>query len=311
MFYLLNFENHKFISCDDALIVEDKIRELISGGCNKDSLEVVSGFDENARYSVDEFRSYLDELYVPNVYVDESKITDSARVSVTWDSYGIAVDFNYSYDEFEGYGESVLCFCEIYDDGCPDQKAWDEAQRIGRFLKEKYNLPLDISKDEWISNVLKFECNCKSEDEFAELMKGIHEGESGYNFEIAARLWYKPDGIEDAIMVELQVTTKDCRELVENDDEPDWLTAYKVKNECDYNCSGEIGMSESLEDVKFSDLKDTMLDFAKRVGNELIMAENKSLASKQSLTEQIKSADDNRVNTSRSSSGMKAIEAER
>lgn len=80
--------------------------------------------------------------------IDKSKITDSARISVVWDSYGIAVDFNYSYDESLGYGESVLCFAEIYDNGMPDETAWKEAQDIGRTLKNKYNLPLDIAKDE-------------------------------------------------------------------------------------------------------------------------------------------------------------------
>ena len=80
--------------------------------------------------------------------VDDSKITDSARVSVTWDSYGIAVDLNYSYDEVQGYGESVLCFCEIYEDGNPDQFAWEEAQSVGQLLRQKYNLPMDTVKDD-------------------------------------------------------------------------------------------------------------------------------------------------------------------
>jgi len=80
--------------------------------------------------------------------VEEYKITDSARISVTWDSFGIAVDLNYSYDEREGYGESVLCYCEPYADGMPDQAAWAEAISVGQLLKEKYDLPVIIEKDE-------------------------------------------------------------------------------------------------------------------------------------------------------------------
>ena len=89
-------------------------------------------------------RAHLDVV----ANIDKSKITDSARISVVWDSYGIAVDFNYSYDESLGYGESVLCFAEIYDDGMPDEIAWKKAKDIGLALKNKYNLPLDIAKDE-------------------------------------------------------------------------------------------------------------------------------------------------------------------
>lgn len=89
-----------------------------------------------------------DDLLNVDEWIDESKITDTARISVVWDSYGIAVDFNYSYDVDLGYGESVLCFAEIYDDGMPDERVWKEAQDLGLALKNKYNLPLDVVKDE-------------------------------------------------------------------------------------------------------------------------------------------------------------------
>lgn len=80
--------------------------------------------------------------------IDLSKITDSARVSVTWDSYGIAVNLNYSFDEELGYGESVLCYAEPYLEGSPDETAWEEALEVGQLLKDNYNLPLDISNDD-------------------------------------------------------------------------------------------------------------------------------------------------------------------
>lgn len=93
------------------------------------------------------FEAIQDELtYCPRI--DETKISDTARVSVSWDSFGITVDLNYSHDVQNGYGESVLCFCETYDNGRPDEEVWDEAWRIGEFLKDRYGIPLDLKKDE-------------------------------------------------------------------------------------------------------------------------------------------------------------------
>ncbi|MBR6701092.1 MAG: hypothetical protein IKL72_05120, partial [Firmicutes bacterium] len=46
------------------------------------------------------------------------------------------------------YGDSVLCFCETYSDGTPDETTWKYAQNIAHFLKNKYSLPLDIVKDD-------------------------------------------------------------------------------------------------------------------------------------------------------------------
>lgn len=100
------------------------------------------------------FEAIQDELaYCPNI--DPSKITDSARVSVIWDSFGIAVDLNYSYSEAEGWGESVLCFCEPYDDGTPNEDVWDEAQQVGGFLRDRYGLPLDVEKSASLTNAYR------------------------------------------------------------------------------------------------------------------------------------------------------------
>ena len=112
---------------------------------------------------------------------------------------------------------------------------------------------------------MKFECNCTNEIEFNNMVSKIHNEKQKTNFEVGARLWYTPDGFSESIMVEYQVTTKDCKELVENDDEPDWLTAYEVDNENDYDCSYEI-FTETIEtNIKFSGLEESMLDFAKSV----------------------------------------------
>lgn len=80
--------------------------------------------------------------------VDKDKIMDSARVSVVWDVDGIWVDFNYSYSAEEGYRDSTLVFCEIYEDGKPNRDVWEKAVRIGEELKDMYNVPLDVARDD-------------------------------------------------------------------------------------------------------------------------------------------------------------------
>lgn len=128
---------------------------------------------------------------------------------------------------------------------------------------------------------MKFDCNCKNEMEFADMVNEVHDAKWGTNFEVCARLWYKPNGFDKTIMVEYQVTTRECRELVENDDEPDWLTAYEVDDENDDDCSDEI-FTETIEtNIKLHGLKDAMFDFAKGVferfyKEEKIMNDNTS-----------------------------------
>lgn len=112
---------------------------------------------------------------------------------------------------------------------------------------------------------MRFECNCKNEFEFQNMLDEVHNEKWGTNFEIGARLWYTPNGFNKTIMVEYQITTKDCKELVENDDEPDWLTGYEVDDENDDDCSDEI-FTETIEtNIKLKELEDSMLDFAKYI----------------------------------------------
>lgn len=89
------------------------------------------------------------QVIVKNYYnIDESKITDTACVSCIWDVDGIWVNFNYAYDELRGDMDSVLCFCELYTDGEPDEDIWKDAQRIANLLKKQYRVELHIRKDE-------------------------------------------------------------------------------------------------------------------------------------------------------------------
>ena len=57
MFYVLNFNNHRFASCDNAVSAENNIRELLSSGVSADALEIINGFEDEERLSVEEFRT--------------------------------------------------------------------------------------------------------------------------------------------------------------------------------------------------------------------------------------------------------------
>ena len=83
MFYLLNFENHQFITCNNASVAEAKIRGLLAAGCSKDSLEVINGFGDESRMLVDAFRSLCEEQgLVDNSVVDFLLEKEGARKKV-------------------------------------------------------------------------------------------------------------------------------------------------------------------------------------------------------------------------------------
>lgn len=127
---------------------------------------------------------------------------------------------------------------------------------------------------------IRFECNCKTDIEFARMIYEIHKAETGVNFEIGARLWYTPEGLGKTIMVEYDMTTQDCRDLVENQDEPDWLTAYEVDDEQDCDCSNEIFTETTDNYISISALKEAMTDFAKEVYQRFYSKENDNVSTK-------------------------------
>jgi len=71
MFYILNFDNHKFISCDNASIAEANLRYLLSTGTAANSLEIVNGYSDGSRLDVHAFRNLCREQNL----VDESIVT--------------------------------------------------------------------------------------------------------------------------------------------------------------------------------------------------------------------------------------------
>lgn len=112
---------------------------------------------------------------------------------------------------------------------------------------------------------MKFDCNCKNDMEFVQMVNDVHDEKCGVNFEVGARLWYTPEGFDKSIMVEYQITTRECKEMLENDDEPDWLTAYEVDDENDDDCSEEIFIEAIESNFKLRGIKESMEDFAKSV----------------------------------------------
>lgn len=110
---------------------------------------------------------------------------------------------------------------------------------------------------------MKFECNCKTEETFRQMVDETHKS-YGFDFEVGARLWYTPNGWNTSIMIEFQISTQSRRDALDSEDEPDWFTAYEVGDENDTDVSMEI-FTEAVEDFKLAALKDEMLDFAKRV----------------------------------------------
>lgn len=112
---------------------------------------------------------------------------------------------------------------------------------------------------------MRFECNCKKDIDLVEMLDALHNAKTGFNFEIGARLWYTAEGSGKTIMVEHQIATQDCRDITENPDEPDWLTAYEVDDVNDCDCSVELFTETCDNYISLSGLQNAMQEFAQRV----------------------------------------------
>ena len=78
MFYLLNFENHEFISCNSVDVVEKRINSLLNSGVPIDSIEIINGFLEDARLDFNQFQKFC-EIYNMGVTRDGVE-EDSAKM---------------------------------------------------------------------------------------------------------------------------------------------------------------------------------------------------------------------------------------
>ena len=61
MFYVLNFDDHRFATCDNAPQAAEHISRMLAEGCSKDSIEIVNGFIDDVRLNVDQFRDLCEE----------------------------------------------------------------------------------------------------------------------------------------------------------------------------------------------------------------------------------------------------------
>ena len=55
MFYILNFANHQFVSCNTIAQVVVTVSGILGTGIEKDDIEIINGFADDSRLSVDEF----------------------------------------------------------------------------------------------------------------------------------------------------------------------------------------------------------------------------------------------------------------
>lgn len=59
MFYVLNFADHRFVSCTTANEVEMEVRRLLDDPfINERQIEIINGFDTSVRYDLNKFREY-------------------------------------------------------------------------------------------------------------------------------------------------------------------------------------------------------------------------------------------------------------
>lgn len=113
----------------------------------------------------------------------------------------------------------------------------------------------------------RFEWNyemIKDADSFNQFIEDMKKGETGVNYEQAARLFYQHDNGE-CVMIELQVPTKDMIDLTEEMENP-WLDGYEVKHMEDYDASKEIytGIGNGTV-ITFDNAEDLMLSLAKEL----------------------------------------------
>lgn len=73
--------------------------------------------------------------------IDRSKITDTSFVNVEAEEIGLCVDFVYSYDEYDGWGDFVLLsLVEEYN-----REDIDAAMKLADETCETYHVPRKIS----------------------------------------------------------------------------------------------------------------------------------------------------------------------
>ena len=107
---------------------------------------------------------------------------------------------------------------------------------------------------------MKFECECKTDNEFRQMVEQIHgiNGKDAHNWEVGATFWITT--MNETLMVEYQITTAHGRE--DDPNEPDWFSAYRVENEEDDDADNEIATMPVGSFDSMTELKDAMVAYA-------------------------------------------------
>ena len=137
MFYILNFDNHEFISCDNASAVEAKIRSLLNSGIAADSIEIVNGFAGDSRFNVNEFHSYCESL----------NLLDDTSVHFIMNSVESPRDSDDKHiNDFKKDTSEYAVFVKLCGVIHVDAASEEQAARIA-----EYSSNADVSWDEWFS----------------------------------------------------------------------------------------------------------------------------------------------------------------
>lgn len=109
---------------------------------------------------------------------------------------------------------------------------------------------------------MRFNCDCESNKDLLEMINEIHNDDDkhGVNWEVGARLWVS--NLTETIMIEYQIMTERGKRNMESPDEPDWFTAYLVRNEEDDSTDREIDTIGVGEFTKLQELEDVMNKYA-------------------------------------------------
>ena len=84
MFYVLNFDDHRFTTCDNVSQAAEHISRLLAEGCSKDSIEIVNGLIDDVRLNVDQFRDLCEEqgISVPEPSLAPQPVTSSRMAGI-------------------------------------------------------------------------------------------------------------------------------------------------------------------------------------------------------------------------------------
>lgn len=141
MWYLLNFENHQFISCDNAHVAEAKIRSLLAAGCPKDSLEIVDAYGNESRMPVDMFRALCEEQGWVDNSVVASLVEKEVAVATAQPEKTVAEELTFVPEKVVPESNLVAAKQCLVDNGIDVDEAETVLQALGYILLDSELYP--------------------------------------------------------------------------------------------------------------------------------------------------------------------------